>query len=337
MFKYFVIFLVGLMIPTVSFAQKGEGDKILPSAPQNLSARYELNEIRVNWNPPLNDGGVTLDGYILYYVENGGVLQSVQITNGLEYSILNPNIGSSYEIYVRAFNWMGEGESSEKVVLVVKDNSAVMVSDLVISNITSSSAEISWTTNKLATSGVYYDVHKENQHGLAVGKVLSQSHSISISDLVSCTTYFFVVGGEDESKNYYTSDVKSFDTLGCIGDISSKEVGELVPPDSLNEFLFDSAKVDIVASDGTVEKDSVFQIKRLDVARLVLEVGEITQTAAMQLAEKYNCELDRSYKGFLFEFSGLPTAAQSSIVELFLCELLLVHQETRVLNSSVVP
>lgn len=72
-------------------------------------------------------------------------------------------------------------------------------------------------------------------------------------------------------------------------------------------------------------------------ARLVLEVGEITQTAAMQLAEKYNCELDRSYKGFLFEFSGLPTAAQSSIVELFLCELLLVHQETRVLNSSVVP
>lgn len=71
--------------------------------------------------------------------------------------------------------------------------------------------------------------------------------------------------------------------------------------------------------------------------KLVLEVGGITQTAAMQLAEKYNCKLDRSYKGFLFEFSGLPTAAQSPIVKLFLCELFLDERETRVLNCSVIP
>jgi hypothetical protein len=99
-----------------------------------------------------------------------------------------------------ARNVVGESQPSEIINVQMGpsgggDNTPPgVVGEIVVSNISNNEATVSWATDELATSSIFYDVHRENQHGLVTVVTTTLDHQINLTGLVSCTTYFFVVG-----------------------------------------------------------------------------------------------------------------------------------------------
>jgi hypothetical protein len=105
-----------------------------------------------------------------------------------------------------------------------------IISDITVSNITASSATITWTTNQMSDSLVEYGV--TTSYGSSVSdSTLTINHSITLTDLVPLTTYHFRV----TSKNSYGFSSSSGDvlfttlqftvtTLGDYGNVTVMEV-----------------------------------------------------------------------------------------------------------------
>ncbi len=270
-----ILVVMSIICPTFLLAQT----PTVPDAPLNLLGRSAAKEIYVQWDVPLSDGGSAIDGYNLNYREgNSGVWMS-SFTTLTNYTLSSLTQNTEYQIFVTAVNIVGESRPSETINIQLgpfdeEDTvSPVVVGEIVVSNISNDGATITWTTDEPTTSAIYYDVHREDQHGLVIGATLTTEHQIDLSGLISCSEYFFVVGGEDASENFYTSSVEEFETSGCVGQVTSQDVGDLVPPDSVNTFSFENAKVEIVAGPGIVDRDAVFQVKRLSVSSVDGEVG----------------------------------------------------------------
>lgn len=277
--KSFLKFLILFIVIHPVFLSAQIEIPTIPDSPSNLLARTAEKEIYVQWDIPASDGGSALDGYNLNYKQSdSGEWMSI-FTPQTNYVLLGLNLDVEYQIFVTAVNIVGESRPSETISVQMGpsgggDNTPpVIVGEVSVSNISNDEATVSWTTDKPATSSIFYDVHRENQHGMNIFRASNTEHSIFLTNLLSCTTYFFVVGGEDSIGNTYTSNVEFFKTTGCIGDIVLEDVGELVPPDSVNNFSFDNTTVDIVADSGTVDRDSVFQIKRLSTSSVGGQVG----------------------------------------------------------------
>ena len=90
----------------------------------------------------------------------------------------------------------------------------------VVSNIASSTATttayVSWTTNELATSTLWYSTATPLSTSTATkieSNTFSLSHSYNITNLASTTTYYFVVKVSDASGNSVTSSEKTFLTI----------------------------------------------------------------------------------------------------------------------------
>lgn len=268
-----LIFILILISPIYLFAQK-EGPTA-PSAPQNFIAEQRGEGIFTDWDAPESDGGSSIDTYIVNYQEVGGVLMSGQTTE-TEYLIENLNVGVEYRVFITAVNLIGESAPTENINinLVELDTTApTITSEIIVSEISNQGVTVSWTTDEPTTSAIYYDVHRLNQHGLYTAKVLVTEHEMGITELLPCTTYFFVVGGNDLMGNTYTSEVGQFNTSGCVGNVVLEDVGELVSPESINNFSFDNATIEIEAPAGSVSLDSIFQIKRLSTSSVDEEIG----------------------------------------------------------------
>lgn len=95
-------------------------------------------------------------------------------------------------------------------VIVPADVTPPVISSLVATP-GSSTTTVTWTTNELATSKVYYsaisplDMSTSTTQSILNGGLVT-SHSISITGLATSTTYFFKVQSVDASGNTRTSD-----------------------------------------------------------------------------------------------------------------------------------
>lgn len=99
----------------------------------------------------------------------------------------------------------GNSGSASISVNVVESTSSLAVSDVQITNITTNSATITWTTNHPATSRVIYDVisrptidpEDKPNHGYAnstdTSSELTTDHSVTLTGLSANTTYYFRV------------------------------------------------------------------------------------------------------------------------------------------------
>lgn len=275
--KYFTLALVFTLcfFAQTVFAQKG-GDRTLPTEPTNFALSDTPFGIHVTWDLPMSDGGVTLDGYVIYYKTTKDEIWVSYQTTEREYDLNDIVFGVEYDVYVTAYNWVGEGTPTKTLSIVVPPSDP-HPTEIVSESLTTSSSEttalISWQTNNPATSVVSYDVHPQNQHGENTNNDHVTEHRITITELVPCTTYFFFVSGQDASSQPYSSEVSSFNTIGCVGTSVSEGVGDLTTPERLNEFTFNNSKVDLIAQPGVVQKDSIFQVKKVTLASVDANVG----------------------------------------------------------------
>ncbi|MBI4713840.1 hypothetical protein HY771_01495 [Candidatus Uhrbacteria bacterium] len=93
------------------------------------------------------------------------------------------------------------------------DSTAPTISNIVVSQITTNSAVVSWTTNESADSAVDYGLTQSFEVGTVTDASFVTSHSLGLVNLLEGKTYFFRVRSKDSSANQATSSTQSFSTL----------------------------------------------------------------------------------------------------------------------------
>lgn len=90
----------------------------------------------------------------------------------------------------------------------IVDTTAPNISNVGVTNLTSSGATINWTTNENATSKIYYSTTSPVNLPTAqtvTNSTLVTNHSMTLSGLNSGTTYHFVIESKDASNNTATT------------------------------------------------------------------------------------------------------------------------------------
>lgn len=98
------------------------------------------------------------------------------------------------------------------------DFTAPTLSSITASSTASTTARVMWTTNELASSKITYG--PTNSYGTST--VVSDtsprvlSHTVTLSNLLGCTTYHYAAVSTDASSNTSTSTDATFITSGCV-------------------------------------------------------------------------------------------------------------------------
>lgn len=130
----------------------------------------------------------------------------------------------------------------------VLDTDAPSISNIIVSEITTTSAKISWTTNENANSNLDYGTKEAAMSGLVSNVSLVTSHQALLESLSEGTTYYFQIRASDGSGNQGSSSVQTFSTL----DITSP----LITSKGVQDILGTSAKIVWTTNEsttGTVE------------------------------------------------------------------------------------
>ena len=93
------------------------------------------------------------------------------------------------------------------------DKSSPVISGVSVSNITTTSATITWTTDEPATSQVEYGLTMTYGNSSSVDSSLVETHTVLLSGLIPNTTYHYRVKSEDKSGNAGISPDHTFTTL----------------------------------------------------------------------------------------------------------------------------
>jgi hypothetical protein len=116
----------------------------------------------------------------------------------------------SHTLTVTAQDAAGNTTTSAGVAITVR-NTPPIITAIASSSIASTTQTITWTTDELATSTVYYGT--TTSYGSASSSaILTTSHSITLTGLTASTTYNFVVTSADASGNIASSTNQSFTT-----------------------------------------------------------------------------------------------------------------------------
>ncbi len=117
---------------------------------------------------------------------------------------------------IRAVARDGTGNvATSSVFTVTVDNTAPVISSISASNVTTSSSDITWTTDELANSQVYYGTSISYGSTGSSSSMLT-SHSQSISGLSASTLYHYIVVSADALGNQATSSDQTFTTSAVV-------------------------------------------------------------------------------------------------------------------------
>jgi len=110
--------------------------------------------------------------------------------------------------------------ATSTAVTVTVDKTSPTISAIATSSITSSGGTITWTTSEAASSKVVYSVDTNYASTTTETDTSTRvtSHSVTLSNLLTCTLYNFRVVSRDAATNAATSTAaNSFTTTGCSG------------------------------------------------------------------------------------------------------------------------
>ena len=129
---------------------------------------------------------------------------------------------------------------------IVLDTTAPTISGRTASNITGSSATITWTTNEAATSRVEYGLTTSYGSSTALDPTLVTAHSVTITGLAPSTTYNWRVRSMDAAGNETVSANSTFATA-AVSDTTAPTVTWSGPP--ANSILLGTVTLTATASD----------------------------------------------------------------------------------------
>lgn len=96
----------------------------------------------------------------------------------------------------------------------VADTIAPIISGITVSGVASTTATVSWTTNELATSKLYYGVNTSTSTPPFVyNATLSLAHAFNLTGLTTSTTYNLLIESADAVNNVATTTASSVTTI----------------------------------------------------------------------------------------------------------------------------
>ena len=183
-------------IDDISVTTTGSGDTEAPTAPTNLtSSNITETSITLSWTASTDNVGVT--GYDVY--QNGSLLGSVV---GAGANITGLTAGTTYSYYVKAKDAANNISAASSTINVTTDSPFVdteaptVPTGLASSNITTSSATISWNASSDNVGVTAYEVYKDGALAGTVGTTTYNATGLSAE-----TTYAFTVKAKDAANN----------------------------------------------------------------------------------------------------------------------------------------
>lgn len=160
-----------------------------------------------------------------YYATSGGLAYTSMTTFGStgntshSTSVSGLSDGGSYTYYVKCRDSLGNTSTVDYTVAfsVGSDINPPVISSVVIGNVTTTSARITWTTNESADTQVEYgDVIDDYPDQTTLDSTPATSHTATITGLTANTTYFFRALSRDPAGNLQNSTAYSFTTLATL-------------------------------------------------------------------------------------------------------------------------
>jgi peroxiredoxin len=151
--------------------------------------------------------------------------------------------GTTYYFKVISKDAAGNEITAEDdlTTLAEADEIPPTISGVSVSNITESSATITWKTNEKATSQVEYGKTETYDSKTVENTNLTPNHTVTLNQLDDGTTYYFQVISKDSSGNVATSDNQTFETTEAIP--VGYEIGNRAPEFTLNDLNGNEVKL----------------------------------------------------------------------------------------------
>lgn len=192
-------------------------DTSAPSAPTSLVATSNTSYIYLSWQASTDNVGVT--GYKIY---RNQLLYGTSVN--LAFADIAATTGQSYIYYAKAFDAAGNlSDNSNAVTASLGAGSSPsqnitppIITGAHAEQITSTTAQIKWTTNELSSSRIDYGTtattlatHTATDCSDAA---MTLNHCLSIANLTAATVNFYQVTSVDASNNASSFAVQSFTT-----------------------------------------------------------------------------------------------------------------------------
>lgn len=199
-----------------------------PTAPEidntSLSVVVKDTTATITWKTDQASSSIVEYGTTTDYGTEVGDTDEQVTTHTVEVIGLSPD--TTYHYRVKSDDGLGNtGYSSDNTFSTLASPS---ISEVVVSDITLSSAIISWKTNTVATSIVNYGSSATNLTNQIIDQSLSYTtnHVIRMTNLSSGTDYYFQVSGTDANGKTLSSDTYKFATI-ALPSISGVSVTEI--------------------------------------------------------------------------------------------------------------
>lgn len=188
-------------------ASQSTADATAPTPPSSLSATANSStKVDLAWTASTDN--VNVDGYIIY--RDGAQIASSAVTNFADTAVVG---GTTYNYIVKAFD-AANNLSIESNTATVKTPDPVVqmnINSYSVTNVTSTSVTINWTTNLESNGLIAYGTNSSNLN-LSMGvNNLATSNSAKIAALKANTQYYYKITASNGS-NTAQSSVNTFIT-----------------------------------------------------------------------------------------------------------------------------
>lgn len=189
--------------------------------------------VSIAWTAPTtNTDGSTLtdlDGYKIHYGTASGIYtQTIDVGNVTTYEVMGLNEGSTYYFATTAYDTSGnESTYSNEVSKTVSgvDITAPIISGVYADSITSSSAQINWSTDEASDTQVEYGTTLSYGYINPLDSTMATVHSQALFGLTASTLYNYRVLSRDVSGNLTTLGNYTFTTT--VLDITAPVVSNI--------------------------------------------------------------------------------------------------------------
>lgn len=201
--------------PTVTITEPGDGDYVSGSITIVAAASDDDGVTQVEFSYQADGGsfviGIDSDGSDGWSV----VWDTTSVFDG------------DYTITATATDTTSQTATDS--VSVTVDNTAPVIGNIAVGNLTATSADISWGTNEAADSLVEYGTSSGDYIASESNANLVFNHKVSLTGLEPDTTYYYRVSSTDAAGNTSVSAEQEFSTAATTGDPNAMYVWDIAP------------------------------------------------------------------------------------------------------------
>jgi hypothetical protein len=207
----------------------GTPDTSPPTKPGNLTAKaLNANQVQLSWSASSDNVGVT--GYDV--LRGGSVIGTAPGTSYLDNTV-SPSTQYSYT--VKALDAAGNVSDPSDAAMVTTPTASVnppVISQIVTSQVTTTSATVSWTTDIPSSSQVLYGTSPTYNQSTTLDPTQVTGHRQTLTGLTPGTTYHFAVQSTGSNSNTGTSGDNTLATMAS--NVTLPDMQILVPTNAIS-------------------------------------------------------------------------------------------------------